>query len=95
MSALRIYRLRKGRYELFATVALPLVCDFQARQDERYPIRTLDGAVVGEIRLAVSYYESSCWAEDAKVLEVCIRSLVVPESSADVLMTSTLKGQQG
>lgn len=72
ISALRLYRLRKDRFELFATVDLPLVCDFQSRQDDRYPVKSRLGVIIGEIRLAVSYYESSCWVEDAKVVTVSL-----------------------
>lgn len=85
-SALRLYRRRKGRFEHFADVTLPLVCDFQQRQDERYPVISLEGAIIGEIRLAVSYYESSCSLGDARFMTV---SFTMPVRSFAKSSTST------
>lgn len=48
---------------------LPLVPDLGSRQDERYPVRSLDGVVVGEIRLAVGLYESVLSYDEMRVLE--------------------------
>lgn len=42
---------------LFGKVDLPLVSTFAKTEDERYPVRSISGAVIGEIRLAVHYQE--------------------------------------
>lgn len=42
---------------LFGQVDLPLVSSFGKSEDERYPVRSLGGALIGEIRLSVSYQE--------------------------------------
>ena len=70
IQALRLYRQRKDRFDHFANVFLPLVSDHSSRQDERYPITRLDGTVVGEIRLAVSYLETPLHSADTRVLDV-------------------------
>lgn len=40
-----------------ARVDLPLVSNFGATSDERYPIRSIHGEIIGEIRLSVAYQE--------------------------------------
>lgn len=42
---------------LFGKVDLPLVSSFSKVDDERYPVRSIHGAIIGEIRLTVSYQE--------------------------------------
>lgn len=42
---------------LFGKVDLPLVSSFSKVDDERYPVRSIHGTVIGEIRLTVSYQE--------------------------------------
>lgn len=42
---------------LFGKVDLPLVSTFGKVEDERYPIRSVNGNVIGEIRLAVHFQE--------------------------------------
>ncbi|KAL1413341.1 hypothetical protein Q8F55_001100 [Vanrija albida] len=45
------------RSEPFARVDLPLVSSFAKVADERFPIRTFSGKVIGEMRLSVSFQE--------------------------------------
>ncbi|TXT15617.1 hypothetical protein VHUM_00120 [Vanrija humicola] len=45
------------RSEPFARVDLPLVSSFAKVADERFPIRTFSGRVIGEMRLSVSFQE--------------------------------------
>ncbi|WWC63382.1 uncharacterized protein I303_105982 [Kwoniella dejecticola CBS 10117] len=53
---LKICRLRSGKSaQPFATVSLPLVPGFMKSKDERYPIISLSGHVVGELRLIVTF----------------------------------------
>lgn len=42
---------------LFGKVDLPLVSSFTKTDDERYPVRSVTGNIIGEIRLTVSYQE--------------------------------------
>jgi hypothetical protein len=68
--ALRLYRKVKDRFEHFANVSLPLVCDYSLRQDQRYPVQSLSGGVIGEIRLAVSSYGSALLFDDMRIVKV-------------------------
>ena len=53
-----IYRQSKGKAIKIATVDLALVSDISTARDERYTVRSIvDGSVVGELRLAVSYQD--------------------------------------
>ena len=53
-----IYRQSKGKAIKIATVDLALVSDISTAKDERYTVRSIvDGSVVGELRLAVSYQD--------------------------------------
>ncbi|WWC90639.1 uncharacterized protein L201_005575 [Kwoniella dendrophila CBS 6074] len=53
---LKIYKLRSGKTpQHFATVNLPLVSAMLKVKDERYPIISLTGQVIGEIRLNIIY----------------------------------------
>lgn len=58
MAAMLLLRQKKDKVSvLFGKVDLPLVSSFSKVDDERYPVRSINGAVIGEIRLTVSYQE--------------------------------------
>lgn len=42
---------------VFGKVTLPLVSSFDSGADERYPIRSIHGQIIGEIRLSVLFQE--------------------------------------
>jgi hypothetical protein len=53
-----IYRQSKGKAIKIAIDDLSLVSDISSAKDERYTIKSIvDGSVVGELRLAVSYQD--------------------------------------
>ncbi|WWC71489.1 uncharacterized protein I206_105447 [Kwoniella pini CBS 10737] len=53
---LKVCRMRSGKgVQPFATVNLPLVPGFMKAKDERYPIVSSSGHVVGELRLIVNF----------------------------------------
>ncbi|WRT68485.1 uncharacterized protein IL334_005461 [Kwoniella shivajii] len=52
---LKLCRLRSNQSQHFATVRLSLVPGFMKAKDERYPISSLSGNTIGELRLIVSY----------------------------------------
>ncbi|WVN86354.1 uncharacterized protein L203_101517 [Cryptococcus depauperatus CBS 7841] len=55
---LKICILRSNKSYTIATVPLSLVSDFSATKDERYPVLSLaTGAMIGELRMVVSYQE--------------------------------------
>ncbi|WVW85537.1 hypothetical protein I302_107575 [Kwoniella bestiolae CBS 10118] len=53
---LKISRMRSGKHsQPFATVHLPLVSSFMKAKDERFPIISLSGHVIGELRLIANF----------------------------------------
>ncbi|KAL7422550.1 hypothetical protein Q5752_003198 [Cryptotrichosporon argae] len=58
-------QLRSGRATPFGIVRLPLVPSFAMTDDERFPIRALDGAVIGELRLSVAFDQVAVLPRDA------------------------------
>ncbi|BEI90983.1 uncharacterized protein CcaverHIS019_0310530 [Cutaneotrichosporon cavernicola] len=55
---LLLLRQKKDKVSvLFGKVDLPLVSSFTKADDERYPVRSVAGNIIGEIRLTVSYQE--------------------------------------
>ncbi|KLT41157.1 hypothetical protein CC85DRAFT_286715 [Cutaneotrichosporon oleaginosum] len=56
--SLLLLRQKKDKISvLFGKVDLPLVSSFTKAADERYPVRSVTGNIIGEIRLTVSYQE--------------------------------------
>lgn len=86
MTALLLLRSKGDkRSEPFARVDLPLVSNFAKVADERFPIRSLSGRVIGEMRLSVSFQEIDILPLDE------YRALVGSESSDAT--ESILRGQ--
>lgn len=56
-AVLRLHRQVRGQPVLFATVELPLSSSFARPRDDRYQVRSIDGVIIGELRMSVLFNE--------------------------------------
>ncbi|OCF31566.1 hypothetical protein I316_06765 [Kwoniella heveanensis BCC8398] len=73
---LRICRLHSGKSQVIALVPVPLVTNCLKVRDERYPVRSVSSeAVIGELRMIVSYQPVNMISGPDYILPDCFRGM--------------------